>query len=320
VTTLIRCLALVAALIFAHGALAQTYPTRPIRMIVTFGPGGPTDVIGRLIAQKVSESFGQQIYIENVAGAGGNIGVAAALRAPADGYTIVAVSTGFIINPSLYARVPYAIKDFAPISVVAASPNAITVNPSVPAKTIQELVALVKANPGKYSYAQPGVGSTPHLVAEQFKLKFGLDLTMVPFSGSSDAITSTIGGHTPIAVTAFPTAMPNIKAGALRGLALLAAKRSPEAPDVPTAAEAGVADLESDTVTSIVARAGTPKEIIERWHRKIVRAVAMPDVNEKLRALGFNPVGSSPEEFAQRIKTESARWDKVAREAGIRLE
>jgi tripartite-type tricarboxylate transporter receptor subunit TctC len=320
VTTLIRTLALLAALVSAHGAFAQTYPTRPIRMIVTFGPGGPTDVIGRLIAQKVSESFGQQIYVENVAGAGGNIGVAAALRAPADGYTIVAVSTGFIINPSLYARVPYAIKDFAPISVVAASPNAITVNPSVPAKTIQELVALVKANPGKYSYAQPGVGSTPHLVAEQFKLKFGLDLTMVPFSGSSDAITSTIGGHTPIAVTAFPTAMPNIRAGVLRGLALLAAKRSPEAPDVPTAAEAGVPDLESDTVTSIVARAGTPTEIIERWHREIARAVAMPDVNEKLRTLGFNPVGSSPAEFAERIKTESNRWDKVAREAGIRLE
>ena len=319
-TTLIRSLALLAGLALGYGASAQTYPAKPIRMIVTFGPGGPTDVIGRVIAQKVSESLGQQVVVENVAGAGGNIGVAAALRAPADGYTIVAVSTGFIINPSLYARVPYAIKDFAPISIVAASPNVITVYPGLPARTVQELIALIKANPGRYNYAQPGIGSTPHLAAELFKATFGLDLTMVPFSGSATAITSTIGGHTPIAFTAFPTAMPNIKEGTLRGLALLAAKRSPEAPDVPTMAEAGVPDQESDTVTSIVARVGTPQEIIDRWHREIVRAVALPDVNEKLRALGFNPVASSPAEFAERIRTESARWDGVAREAHIRIE
>jgi tripartite-type tricarboxylate transporter receptor subunit TctC len=319
-TTLLRAFTLIAALAAAHGACAQNYPARPVRMIVTFGPGGPTDVIGRIIAQKVSERFGQQVVVENIAGAGGNIGLAAALRAPADGYTIVVVSTGFIINPSLYAKVPYAIKDFAPISIVAASPNAISVYPELPARNVQELIALIKANPGKYSYAQPGLGSTPHLAAEMFKMKFNLDLTMVPFGGAATAITSTIGGHTPIAFTNFPTAMPNIKEGTLRGLAILATKRSPDVPDMPTMAEAGVPDQESDTVTSIVARAGTPAEIIERWHHEIVRAVALPEVNDRLRALGFNPIASSPAEFAARIESEAAKWEKVARQAHIRLD
>jgi tripartite-type tricarboxylate transporter receptor subunit TctC len=289
-------------------------------MIVTFAPGGPTDVIGRIVAQKISESWGQQVVVENVAGGGGNIGLASALRTPADGYTIVVVSTGFIVNPSLYAKVPYEIKDFAPISLVAASPNVITVNPSVPAKTVQELIAEIKSNPGKYSYAQPGIGSTPHLAAELFKLKFGLDLTMVPFGSASPATTSTLAGHTPVAFTALPPAMANIQDGKLRGLAVLAAKRNAGVPDVPTMAEAGVTDQESDTVTGIVALAGTPKEIIERWHREIVRIVAMPDVNARLRTLGFDPVANSPTEFAERIRTEGVKWDKVVKDAKIRID
>ena len=319
-TTLIRALVLFAALASADAVLAQTYPNKPIRMIVTFAPGGPTDVIGRVIAQKVSESWGQQVVVENIAGGGGNIGVAAAMRAPADGYTIVVVSTGFIVNPSLYAKVPYEIKDFAPISLVAASPNVISVHPSVAAKSVQDLVALIKANPGKYSYAQPGIGSTPHLAAELFKLKFGLDLTMVPFGSAAPAVTSTIGGHTPVAFTALPPAMQNIKEGTLRGLALLAAKRNAGLPDLPTMAEQGVPDQESDTVTGIVALGGTPKEIIDRWHREIVRVVALPDVNERLRTLGFDPIANSPAEFAERIKTEGAKWDKVAKDAHIRID
>jgi tripartite-type tricarboxylate transporter receptor subunit TctC len=317
---LIRALVYLAAFVFTGSSFAQTYPNKSIRMIVTFAPGGPTDVIGRIIAQKVSESWGQQVVVENVAGGGGNIGLASALRTPADGYTIVVVSTGFIVNPSLYAKVPYEIKDFAPISLVAASPNVITVNPSVPAKTVQELIAEIKSNPGKYSYAQPGIGSTPHLAAELFKLKFGLDLTMVPFGSASPATTSTLAGHTPVAFTALPPAMANIQDGKLRGLAVLAAKRNAGVPDVPTMAEAGVTDQESDTVTGIVALAGTPKEIIERWHREIVRIVAMPDVNARLRTLGFDPVANSPTEFAERIRTEGAKWDKVAKDANIRID
>jgi tripartite-type tricarboxylate transporter receptor subunit TctC len=320
VTTLIRAVVLIAALAFLDAAWAQTYPTKQIRMIVTFAPGGPTDVIGRIIAQKVSEAWGHQVVVENVVGGGGNIGVAAALRAPADGYTIVVVSTGFIVNPSLYAKVPYEIKDFAPISLVAASPNVISVNPSVQAKTVQELIALVKANPGKMSYAQPGIGSTPHLAAELFKLRFGLDLTMVPFGSAAPAVTATIGGHTPVAFTALPPAMQNIKEGALRGLAVLSTKRNAGLPDLPTMAEAGVPDQESDTVTGIVALAGTPKEIIDRWNREIVRIVALPEVNQRLRTLGFDPVANSPAEFAERIRLEGAKWDKVAKEAHIRIE
>jgi tripartite-type tricarboxylate transporter receptor subunit TctC len=320
VRTMIRSLVCLAALVCAGSAAAQTYPVKPIRMIVTFAAGGPTDVIARIIAQRASETFGQQVVVENIAGAGGNIALAAALRAPADGYTVVAVSTGFIVNPSLYAKVPYAIKDFAPISLVAASPNVITVHPSFPAKTVQELIAQVKANPGKYSYAQPGIGSTPHLGAELFKMKFGLDLTMVPFGSAAPAITSTIGNHTPIAFTALPPAIANVKDSKLRGLAVLATKRNPELPDVPTMAEAGVPDQESDTVTGIVTLAGTPPDIVERWHREVVRIVALPEVNQRLRTLGFDPVGNSPAEYAERIRTEGAKWDKVAKDAKISIE
>jgi tripartite-type tricarboxylate transporter receptor subunit TctC len=320
VNSIIRSLVCLAVLVLAGSAFGQTYPSKSIKMIVTFAPGGPTDVIGRIIAQKVSESWGQQVVVENVAGAGGNIGLAAALRAPADGYTVVAVSTGFIVNPSLYAKVPYEIGNFAPISLVAASPNVITVNPSVPAKSVPELITEIKSHPGKYSYAQPGIGSTPHLAAELFKLKFGLDLAMVPFGSAAPAVTSTLAGHTPVAFTALPPTMTNIQDGKLRGLAVLANKRNPGVPDVPTMAEAGISDQESDTVTGIVAVTGTPKDIIDRWHREIVRIVALPDVNERLKTLGFDPVANSPAEFAERIKTEGAKWDEVAKDAKIRID
>jgi tripartite-type tricarboxylate transporter receptor subunit TctC len=320
VNSSIRSLVCLAVLVVTGSAFGQTYPNKPIKMIVTFAPAGPTDVIGRVIAQKVSESWGQQVVVENIAGGGGNIGVAAAMRAPADGYTVVVVSTGYIINPSLYAKVPYEFKDFTPVSLVAQSPDVLTVNPSVPAKTVQELIALVKSNPGKYNYAQPGVGSTPHLSAELFKLKFGLDLTMVPFGSAAPAITSTIAGHTPIAFTALPPAVANIQEGKLRGLAVLRAKRTPELPDVPTMAEAGVPELESNTLTGIVAPAGTPKDIIERWHREIARIVSLPEVNANLRKLGFDPVASTPAEYAARIKAEAAKWGKVAHDAKIRID
>jgi tripartite-type tricarboxylate transporter receptor subunit TctC len=316
---LARALLNVAALVLVGPVFAQTYPNKPIKMIVTFAPAGPTDVIGRVIAQKVSESWGQQVVVENIAG-GGGIGMAAAMRAPADGYTVVVVSTGYIINPSLYAKVPYEFKDFTPVSLVAQSPDVLTVNPAVPAKTVQELIAVVKNNPNKYNYAQPGVGSTPHLSAELFKLKFGLDLTMVPFGSAAPAITSTIAGHTPVAFTALPPAVANIQEGKLRGLAVLSAKRSPELPDVPTMAQAGVRDLESNTLTGIVAPAGTPKDIIERWHREIVRIVALPEVNANLRTLGFDPIATSPEEYAGRIKAEAEKWSKVAHDAKIRID
>jgi tripartite-type tricarboxylate transporter receptor subunit TctC len=321
-----RAFAASAALILsmlapAGNAAAEGYPAKPVRLIVPFAAGGPTDVIARIVAQKLSESFGQQVVTENIPGAGGNTGVTMVARAPADGYTILVVSTGFIVNPSMYAKISYdPVKDFAPITLVAASPNVVSVNPDFPAKSMKELVDLVKANPGKYSFAQPATGSTPHLAGELFKQKYALDLVTVPFNGAALAVNSTIGGHTPIAFTALPPAMSNIKEGKLRGLAVLASKRSPALPDVPTNGEAGIPDLESDTLTGVVAPAGTPKEVIERWRGDIVRMVATPEVRQRLEALGFAPVANTPDEFGARIKSEIVKWGKVVRDANIRAD
>ncbi len=321
----LRALAFMAALLCAAivsgQSSAQTYPARPVRLIVPFGAGGPTDVIARLVAQKLSERWGQQVYIENLPGAGGNTGVATVARAPADGYTILVVSTGFMVNPSMYAKVPYdPIKDFAPITLVAASPNVVSVHPSFPAKTLKELVELVKAHPGKYSFAQPSIGSTPHLAGELLKQQYRLDLVTVPFNSAALAVNSTIGGHTPIAFTALPPAMANIKDGKLRGLAVLSVRRAPALPDVPTNAEAGIPDLESDTLTGIVAPAGTPKDIIDRWRDDIAKAVATAEVKERLETLGFAPVANTPDEFGARIKSETAKWSKVVHDANIRAD
>src|SRR5262245_37052392 len=313
-----------ATLLWAGSCLAQTgaYPTRAVRMMVPFAAGGPTDVIARVVAQKLSESLGQQFYVENLPGAGGNTGTHTAAKSPGDGYTLLVVSTGFIVNPSLYAKgVPYdPVKDFTPVTLVAASPNVLTVNPNVPAKSVKELIDLVKANPGKYSFAQPATGSTPHLNGELFKLAFGLDLTMVPFTGAAPAITSTIGGHTPIAVTALPPAMTNIKDGKLRALAVLSTKRVGALPDVPNAAEAGIPGHEGDTLTGLVAPAGTPKDIVDRLNAEIKKMVATPDVKEKLETLGFVPLADTPAEFGERIKTETIKWSKVINDAKIKIE
>src|SRR5262249_24188825 len=241
-----------------------------------------------------------------------------AARSRPDGYTVLVVSTGFIVNPSMYSKIPYdPIKDFLPITLVAASPNVISANPELPAKSLKDLVALVKANPGKYSYAQPATGSTPHLAGELFKQNYGLDLVTVPFNGAALAINSTIGGHTPIAFRALPPAMSNIKEGKLRGLAVLSAARSPALPEVPTNGDAGLPDLERDMLTGIVAPAATPREIIERWRTGIAAMVATADVKQRLQDLGFAPVANTPEEFGARIKVEIERWSKVVHDANI---
>jgi tripartite-type tricarboxylate transporter receptor subunit TctC len=313
-----------AALLFAGLGLAQaqgTYPSRNVRVIVPFGAGGPTDVIARVVAQKLTESLGQQFYVENLPGAGGNTGTATAAKAPADGYTLLVVSTGFMVNPSLYAKVPYdPVKDFTPLTLVAESPNVLFVHPSVPAKSVKDLIDLVKANPGKYSYAQPSTGSTPHLSGELFKLTYGLDLTMVPFTSAALAVNSTIAGHTPTGFTALPPAITNIKEGKLRGLAVLSEKRVAALPDVPTFGEAGVRDQEAYTLTGLVVPAGTPKEIVDRLNREIIKIGTLPDVKARLDTLGFNPVLNTPDEFGARIKVEMAKWGKVVRDAKLKIE
>src|SRR5580658_10809651 len=320
--TVLHIAVALAAAFMAGAAFAQSaYPDHKIRMIVPFAAGGPTDVIGRLVAERLSDVLGQQVYVENLPGAGGNLGVETAKRAAPDGYTIVAVSTGFIINPSMYTTIGYdPLKDFAPISLVAASPNVITVHPSLAAKNLKELIDLIKANPDKMSYAQPSTGSTPHLAAEQMKQMFGLDMVMVPFNGAPLAINSTLGNHTPMAFTALPPAIGAIKDGSLRGIAILAKERVAALPDLPSNGERGVPGLESDTLTGILAPAGTPQAIIERWHDAIVKMAADPEVKKKLDTLGFVAVANSPAEFTARIKTEAARWDKVVKAAGIHMD
>jgi tripartite-type tricarboxylate transporter receptor subunit TctC len=315
---------LLATLWLASGiaaATAQGYPNRPVRIVVGFTAGGPTDAIARIVAQRLSDSLGQQFVVENMGGAGGNTAAGQVARATPDGYTIMAISTGFVVNPSLYAKVPYdPIKDFAPISLVAASPNIVVVNPSVPAKTLSELVQLIRDNPGKYSFAGPGVGSTPHLGGELFRLAFGLDLVHVPFAGAGPAVQATVGGHTPIAFTALPSSLSAIQAGQLRALGIAAPKRSASMPDVPTFAEQGIKDQDAETLTGIVAPAGTSKEIIDLLYREIAKAVAQPEVKERLTTLGFDPVANTPDEFGARIKLEIDKWGKVVRDAKLRIE
>jgi tripartite-type tricarboxylate transporter receptor subunit TctC len=324
---IVRGLVVGAALVIAAAGHAQdhaqdaSYPNRPVRIIVPFAAGGPPDVISRIVGQKLSERWGQQVYVENHPGAGGNTGTATAARAAPDGYTLYMMSTGFMVNPSLYAKVPYdPIKDFVPVTIAAASPNILFVNPVVPARSVGELIALIKRSPGTYSYAQPSTGSTPHLSGELFKLQYGLDLVTVPFNGASLAVNSTIAGHTPIAFTALPPAIANIKEGNLRGLAVTAAKRSPALPDVPTMAEAGIPDQEAETINGLLAPAGTPDEIVARINRDTVAALSLPDVKERLSVLGFEPVVSTPAAFGARIRSEIAKWDKVVRAAHIRIE
>ena len=313
---------LTAALTSGAVSAQCNYPDHKIRMIVPFSAGGPTDVIGRLVAERLSDVLGQQVYVENLPGAGGNLGVETAKRAAPDGYTILVVSTGFIINPSMYTTtIGYdPLKDFAPISLVAASPNVITVHPSLAAKNLKELIDLIKANPDKMSYAQPSTGSTPHLAAEQMKQMFGLDMVMVPFNGAPLAINSTLGNHTPMAFTALPPAIGAIKDGSLRGIAILAKQRVAALPDLPTNVEQGVPGLESDTLTGILAPAGTPQPIIDKWHDAIVRMAADSEIKKKLDTLGFVPVANTPAEFTERIKTEAARWGKVVKAAGIHMD
>jgi len=292
-----------------------------VRVIVPFGQGGPTDVIARIFSQKLSEAFGHQFYVENIAGAGGNIGTAQAARAAPDGYTILVVSTGFMVNPSLYAKVPYdPIKSFTPLTLAAVSPNVIFVHPSVPAKTLQELIALVKANPGKYAYAQPAMGSTPHLSAELLKQTFGLDLVMVPFNSAGLAVNGVLAGQPPIGFTALPPTIGLISDGKLRGLAIEALRRSPLLPNVPTIAEAGVPGQEADTLTGFVLPAGTPAAIVDKLNKEMRRIGALPEIRERLEKIGFNPVLNTPEEFGARIKSEMERWGKVVHAANLRIE
>ena len=305
----------------AESAKAQAYPARPVRVIVPFSPGGPTDVFARIVTGNLSRSLGQHFYVENQPGAGGNLGMGAGARAASDGYTVVVVSTSYVVNPSLYAKIPYdPFKDFAPVTLAAATPNVLLIHPSIPANSVKELIVFLKENNGKYSYAHSGIGTTSHLSGEMFKHSQNLDLVSVPFGGAAPAVQSALANHTPIAFTVLTPAISQVKEGKLRALAVTTPKRTPALPDVPTIAEAGLPGQESDTMSGVLVPAHTPQPIIELLHREIGKAMIDPDAAQKLASLGFDTIDSTPEEFSSRIQTEIQKWAKVIQTAGIKPE
>jgi tripartite-type tricarboxylate transporter receptor subunit TctC len=320
INVIARVLALGAGILFASAAFAQvpTYPDRTVKIIVPFAAAGPTDVVARLIAQKLSEKFGQQFYIENMAGAGGNLGMGAGAKAAPDGYTILFVSSSYTVNTSLYVKAPYdPDKDFAPVTKAAGSPNGLFVHPDIPARSVKELVELLRANPGKYTFASPGVGTTPHLSSELFKLTFGLDFALAPFPGGAPAIQSVVAGHTPMCFQAIPPATQLAKEGKVRALAITGAARSPALPDVPTLDELGIKGQEAETMQGVLLPAGTPKPIVDLLQAEIARIVHVPEVKDKLLAIGLEPDGMSQTAFAAYIKADIAKWKKVIADAKI---
>ena len=308
----------VAGSVVAPDARAQRYPARPIRLVVSVAAGGTNDVTARMIAQKLTEAWGQQVFVDNVPGGGEIVGTGQVAKAEPNGYTALFATGAFTLNPSLHSKLPYdTLKDFTPVTLVASGPHALTVHPSVPAKDVNELVALVRANPGKYSFASSGANTQPRLVGELFKLKFGLDLVHVPFNGGGPAMISTIGGHTPIAFTSLGNAAPSIKDGKLRALALTSARRLAEFPDVPTMAEAGLPELVTGSMQGVVLPARTPKPIVDRWHTDVAKIVALPEIRDRLIGFGLEPVANTPQEFEAWIKAEIEKWGEAMQAAKI---
>jgi tripartite-type tricarboxylate transporter receptor subunit TctC len=323
--TIVAIAAVGAALVLASASQAENaaggYPSRQVRIMVPYPAGGPTDVLARLVAQKLTEELGQSFFVENLTGASGVVGTSTAANSPGDGHTILFVTNDFAVAPTLSSKAPYdPIKGFAPVSIMAASPQVVVVHPSLPAKTMVELVALAKADPAKYNYASLGVGFGQLSSERLFRLGLGLDIVRVPFQGAAPIITSTLAGHTPIAVLGLPPAAPHIKEGKLRALAVTSSKRSPAFPDVATMAESGIRGQESELIIGAVVPAGTPKPVVDLLQRQIARIVALPDVKERLDTLGFAAVASTPEAFAAQIKGDIETWSKVVRDANIKVE
>ncbi len=313
------CLAGLATI--ASIARADIWPARPVKMIVGFAPGGPTDLVARLLAQSLTAQTGKNFFIENVSGASGNIGAARAAQSAPDGYTVLVTGGNLTNNVFLFAHPGFdPLKDFEAVTLAAATPVVLAVNPSVPAHTVKELVALIRANPGKYSFASPGTGTPPQLVGSLFAHALKLDIVHVPFGGGAPAVEATVGGHTPISFGALAPAVPLIKSGALRALAVTGKARAPTLPDVPTMAEAGFPEVVGATWTAVVVPAGTPKDIVARLHDMIVSGLAQPDVKAKLAAMAYAGIGNSPGDCAQFFKDEMATWGKVIKDAGLHAE
>lgn len=297
------------------------YPARPIRLIVAFAPGGSVDLVGRLIGQKLSEAWGQQVIIDNRPGAGGNLSAELAARATPDGYTIYICSASLVVNPSLYRKLPYdPLKDFAPITLLASVQNVLVSHPSLPAKNVKELIALAKKAPGKINYASTGSGSSGHLTMELLKSMAGIDLTHVPYKVIGQATTDLLSGQVSLWFPTIPGALPHIKAGRMSALAVAGAKRSPALPEVPTVAESGVLGFEASTWYPILAPAGTPKAIVDKLNTRLVAILNTPEVNAQLVRQGVEPIGSSPAQLASHLKIELTKWAKVVQVSGARVD
>ena len=325
--TLLRAIAAltgIAALAWSVAAEAQAtaYPTKPIRLVVPFPPGGATDLIARAVAQKLGEAWGQSVVVDNRPGAGGNIGTELVAKAAPDGYTLEMGTVGtHAINASLYAKIPFDhVKDFAPVILVAGVPNVLEVNPSVPVNSVQELIAYAKANPGKLNFASSGAGTSIHLSGELFKVMAGVQMTHVPYKGSSPALQDLLGGQVQLMFDNLPPSLPQIKAGKLRALAVTSATRAPALPDVPTIAESGLPGFEASSWFGILAPAGTPPAIIAKINAEVAKWLASAEGKEKLASIGANAAGGSPEDFARHIQAETAKWAKVVKESGAKVD
>ena len=305
----------------AGNALAQSYPAGPVRMIVPFPAGGGVDSAGRILATRLTESYGKSFVIENRGGANGNIGTEVAAKSPKDGYTLLFTGAGFVTNPSLYAKVPYdAVKDFEPISLMALGPNVLVVHPSLPVKSVKELIALAKAKPGQIGFAGSGSGSTPHLAGELFNTMAGVTMVHIPYRGSGPAMIGVLGGETPVMFLPAINAGPHVKTGRLRAIAVTSTSRLPAMPELPTVAEAGLGGYESSQWYGLLAPAGTPEEILNPLNAHVVKIMQAADMKSRLTEDGLVPIGGTREQFAAHIKTEIAKWAKVIKQSGARID
>jgi tripartite-type tricarboxylate transporter receptor subunit TctC len=323
VSTLLRVSALLFAVLLAAGpAGAQQYPARPIRMLVGFPPGGGTDIVGRIVAHKLSEYLGQQIIVENRGGATGMVAADLAAKAPPDGYTVMMAHIAAVsILPSLYHKMSYdPARDFAPITLVAIGPNLLVVHPSVPAKSVKELIALAKARPGQLHFASPGNGSVQHLSAELFKLQARVDMLHVPYKGSGQSIVDLIAGHVQLNFDSVPPVLGFVRQGRLRALAVTSAKRSTLLPEIPTVNESGVPGFDMGTWWGLVAPAAVSKDVIAKLHGEAVKVLSLPDVREKLANVGAEPGGNTPDQFGAFIRSETAKYARIVKEANIKID
>jgi tripartite-type tricarboxylate transporter receptor subunit TctC len=308
---------------FATGAIAQSgaYPTKPVRMIVPFGAGGPADIYARAIAQRLGEPLGQQVVVEDRPGAGSVVGTEAVAKSAPDGYTLLMISNTHTINETLNPKLPYnLLRDFAPITQVNIMPNVLVVSPSFSVNSVKELIALAKSKPGKLNYASSGSGTPYHLAAEMFKAMAGVDIVHIPHKASGEARASVLGGQVELMFDSLPTTQAQIKAGRLKGLAITSTRRSPLLPDVPTMSEAGVPGYEADLWLGLVAPAGTPPAIINRLHAEVVKILQRADVRDSFIQQGTEPIGSTPEQFAAMLKNDVEKWGKVVRFSGAKVE